>query len=69
MVGKSLTVADILLMNSYYSFFLIADGKETTVAKLKETLDKHPLFLQYVEQLKEKHFKEYFESVRITQEL
>ena len=68
-VGKSLSLADILMMHIYYSFLLRADGLESTIAKLKETLDKHPFFVEYVTKMKENHFKEYFENVRITPEI
>lgn len=67
-VGKSVTATDIAAMNLYFTFFLNLDKNETHIAKMKEMLEKHPLFVEYVNKLKENHFKEYFETVQITPE-
>lgn len=68
LVGTKVCTTDIMAMNFYFSFFLTLDGKEEHLAKMKEVLDKHPLYVKYVTNMRENHFKEYFETVRITPE-
>ncbi len=41
---------------------LYLDGEEKHLAMTRAVLDKHPLFRDYVANIREKHFKEYFET-------
>ena len=69
LVGKSITITDIMAMNIYFSFFTRLDGNAEHIAKVKEVLEKHPLYLEYVNKIKDNHFKEYFENVRFEPEV
>ena len=68
LVGKSLTIPDILYMCVYYSNWQDPVQSEERNAIYKEVLDKHPLFVSYVENIR-KIFAEYFEKVRLEPEI
>ena len=63
--GDKLTFADIMYMCFYYSSWMDPKAAPERTERFKKMFDKFPKFVEYVEKIKEKHFKEYFENVRI----
>lgn len=68
LVGSKLSIPDIMYMNAYYSNWQDPVAKPERNALFKEVLDKHPLFVSYIEKVR-KIFDEYFEKVRIDPEI
>ncbi len=65
LVGKELTGVDVDAVVIMHSIIMPLNGDEGHLALLKEVLDKHPLFVGYCAKLRDTHFKDYFENVRI----
>lgn len=65
MVGEKITIADVVFLNAYYSMWLDENTKnEERNSLYKAAIDKHPLFVKYVQGLR-KLFDGYWESARI----
>lgn len=65
LVGDKITVADVMYLNAYYSMWLDENNKnEERNALYKAAFDKHPVFVKYIEGMRQK-FDEYWTTQRI----